>query len=168
MLVSAAQHCESAISVYIHIYIRLYLEPLSHPPPSHPSRSSIEHRAELPCYHWWSFLLSDTECLPSKGKIGEWLHQVSAQKQGDEPLERRVGEDRWEGKIPLNIKLGFQILFSKDWVDQLNCSFQIFLLRGRFLCLFILSVWLELPSREGTGTPLQDSCLENPMDRGAW
>ena len=22
--------------------------------------------------------------------------------------------------------------------------------------------------REGTGTPLQDSCLENPMDRGAW
>ena len=23
-------------------------------------------------------------------------------------------------------------------------------------------------SREGTGTPLQYSCLENPMDRGAW
>ena len=21
---------------------------------------------------------------------------------------------------------------------------------------------------EGSGTPLQDSCLENPMDRGAW
>ena len=21
---------------------------------------------------------------------------------------------------------------------------------------------------EGTGNPLQDSCLENPMDRGAW
>ena len=21
---------------------------------------------------------------------------------------------------------------------------------------------------EGTGTPLQDSCLENPVDRGAW
>ena len=21
---------------------------------------------------------------------------------------------------------------------------------------------------EGNGTPLQDSCLENPMDRGAW
>ena len=23
-------------------------------------------------------------------------------------------------------------------------------------------------SREGNGNPLQDSCLENPMDRGAW
>ena len=22
--------------------------------------------------------------------------------------------------------------------------------------------------REGNGNPLQDSCLENPMDRGAW
>ena len=22
--------------------------------------------------------------------------------------------------------------------------------------------------REGNGTPLQDSCLEDPMDRGAW
>ena len=26
----------------------------------------------------------------------------------------------------------------------------------------------ELVIREGNGTPLQYSCLENPMDRGAW
>ena len=26
----------------------------------------------------------------------------------------------------------------------------------------------EGPSGEGSGTPLQYSCLENPMDRGAW
>ena len=26
----------------------------------------------------------------------------------------------------------------------------------------------ERPSREGKGNPLQHSCLENPMDRGAW
>ena len=26
----------------------------------------------------------------------------------------------------------------------------------------------EFTSREGNGTPLQYSCLENPMDRGAW
>ena len=24
------------------------------------------------------------------------------------------------------------------------------------------------PPGEGHGNPLQDSCLENPMDRGAW
>ena len=27
--------------------------------------------------------------------------------------------------------------------------------------------WEDLPG-EGNGNPLQDSCLENPMDRGAW
>ena len=31
-------------------------------------------------------------------------------------------------------------------------------------------VWEDLATviREGNGTPLQQSCLENPMDRGAW
>ena len=27
---------------------------------------------------------------------------------------------------------------------------------------------LEVPNGEGNGTPLQYSCLENPMDGGAW
>ena len=27
---------------------------------------------------------------------------------------------------------------------------------------------LERPPGEGNGDPLQDSCLENPMDGGAW
>ena len=31
-----------------------------------------------------------------------------------------------------------------------------------------IKVELELFSREGNGTPLQYSCLENPMDGGAW
>ena len=36
-----------------------------------------------------------------------------------------------------------------------------------------MSVWLNLGVggagyREGNGTPLQYSCLENTMDRGAW
>ena len=30
------------------------------------------------------------------------------------------------------------------------------------------SVALSLDVREGNGTPLQYSCRENPMDRGAW
>ena len=29
-------------------------------------------------------------------------------------------------------------------------------------------MYLALQSEEGNGTPLQYSCLENPMDRGAW
>ena len=31
-----------------------------------------------------------------------------------------------------------------------------------------LIVFLYSSYGEGTGTPLQNSCLENPMDRGAW
>ena len=32
----------------------------------------------------------------------------------------------------------------------------------------IRSLGQEVTPREGNGNPLQYSCLENPMDRGAW
>ena len=32
----------------------------------------------------------------------------------------------------------------------------------------LLTVRATVRSGEGNGTPLQDSCLENPMDGGAW
>ena len=31
------------------------------------------------------------------------------------------------------------------------------------ICMFVI-----VTQGEGNGTPLQYSCLENPMDRGAW
>ena len=34
------------------------------------------------------------------------------------------------------------------------------------LMVEIKYIWISLG--EGDGTPLQYSCLENPMDRGAW
>ena len=37
------------------------------------------------------------------------------------------------------------------------------------MALFHSFLWLNnIPYGEGSGTPLQYSCLENPMDRGAW
>ena len=39
--------------------------------------------------------------------------------------------------------------------------------KGNFFYFFnIISLWDD--GGEGNGTPLQYSCLENPMDRGAW
>ena len=36
-------------------------------------------------------------------------------------------------------------------------------------CKWSSVLWvLQLENGEGNSTPLQDSCLENPMDRGAW
>ena len=46
--------------------------------------------------------------------------------------------------------------------------------QGSNLSLLCLMHWqgsslpLAPPGGEGNGTPLQYSCLENPMDRGAW
>ena len=43
----------------------------------------------------------------------------------------------------------------------------------KFKCFHIGLVWAQNSTTsvlkgEGNGTPLQYSCLENPMDRGAW
>ena len=37
-----------------------------------------------------------------------------------------------------------------------------------YLSCYVFSSELTCTSGEGNGTPLQYSCLENPMDRGAW
>ena len=51
----------------------------------------------------------------------------------------------------------------KIWGKNLQVKlFRNEILVGKIFC--ILGCW----SGEGNGTPLQYSCLENPMDRGAW
>ena len=40
--------------------------------------------------------------------------------------------------------------------------------RRTFLVVFIILLSFVSFCGEGNGTPLQCSCLENPMDRGAW
>ena len=37
-----------------------------------------------------------------------------------------------------------------------------------FLSPALFNLQVECPFGEGNGTPLQYSCLENPMDGGAW
>ena len=45
-------------------------------------------------------------------------------------------------------------------------------LRGQIICLQCtrpgFNPWVGKSPGEGNGNPLQYSCLENPMDRGAW
>ena len=47
-------------------------------------------------------------------------------------------------------------------LHPLFCCFQLF-----FMC-FLNKRRLEINTREGSGTPLQYSCLETPRDGGAW
>ena len=65
------------------------------------------------------------------------------------------------GSIILNQILQIEILSTRC------ASFQV-LVKTIFLCaIFVLSV-LAIWYGEGNRTPLQYSCLENPMDGGAW
>ena len=55
-------------------------------------------------------------------------------------------------------------------MEDLHNLFGILLLRGLLVlpiysCIYVsIGLWIGA----GNGTPLQYSCLENPMDRGAW
>ena len=94
---------------------------------------------------------------------------------------------------PLHTRLGtemvhFFFFFFKIDVQEHHvnvCEYKVsFLLLEKFqkstpssLCIYYegrvpLDVFKErhacFPKEKGQGTPLQDSCLENPMDRGAW
>ena len=55
------------------------------------------------------------------------------------------------------------------WVIYMRSFFSIYLSPEQSVLIVLWnSVYIELTIREGNGTPLQYSCLENPMDRGAW
>ena len=50
--------------------------------------------------------------------------------------------------------------------QKLNTNFKILVVVFPFIQLF--SIFYNAAIREGNGTLLQYSCLENPMDGGAW
>jgi len=76
----------------------------------------------------------------------------------------------------------FPHLFAMKWWDQMPWPFfecwvlsQLFhsplsaSSRGSLVPLHFMQLgWCHLHIGEGNGNPLQYSCLENPMDRGAW
>ena len=56
------------------------------------------------------------------------------------------------------------IVNSAAWTMGYMCLFKFWFPQGRCLGVGLLGHMVG----EGNGTPLQYSCLENPMDRGAW
>ena len=58
---------------------------------------------------------------------------------------------------------------SKKIMGQPLCSTLVYAVRERNLADFLIKmVPYASANREGNGTPLQYSCLENPLDGGAW
>jgi len=65
--------------------------------------------------------------------------------------------------------LGFLFHFkSGRYSDMWMQNYFKLLLRLKDLALDFVFQKFEINCREGNGTPLQYSCLENPMDGGAW
>ena len=58
------------------------------------------------------------------------------------------------------------ILKSRD----ITLPTKVCLVKAMVFPIFMYGCWimLDYKEREGNGTPLQHSCLENPMDSGAW
>ena len=105
-----------------------------------------------------------------------------------------VAPDRQTGERPeISQKEGKYLHIYLDFIRSLLWSFCLQKLSGVCVCVFLLFKWksliilqnliledmkrgklsvklivLELINGEGNGTPLQYSCLENPMDGGAW
>ena len=64
-------------------------------------------------------------------------------------------------QLPVHLANFRIILFSVFTIELENLEAQMLSVSGKFYSL-LYSAW------EGSGNPLQYSCLENPMDGGAW
>ena len=74
-------------------------------------------------------------------------------------------------KLRNGFQNGYTILDSHQQCVRDQVQFQS-LLHGRCMTAFLtfpFHLWgIKTSFREGNGNPLQYSCLENPMDGGAW
>ena len=66
------------------------------------------------------------------------------------------------GKLSLGQNEGGRDWNQKDQLVDFHRNISITLMRPR------IKVQIEWTRGEGSGSPLQYSCLENPMDGGAW
>ena len=92
----------------------------------------------------------------------------------DMSLSKNPGSWWWTGRPGLLQSMGLQRVdwteltvmvisrwvLEKVWFSWLTVSLAAFTHKHSNSCMFIFT--------QGNGTPLQDSCLENPMDGGAW
>ena len=69
---------------------------------------------------------------------------------------------------PLEVLVSTIMTEKKRHIDLKGRNETFYLQVGGNAFLSILCVQLEAHFGEGNGTPLQYSCLENPMDGGAW
>ena len=73
---------------------------------------------------------------------------------------------RWNFKLKSTTqKIRSLLPLFPEYIERIGQSSSIFKI---LWVMFGLSRWLSGKDGEGSGTPLQYSCLENPMDGGAW
>ena len=101
-----------------------------------------------------------------------WHHLLSGHE-----FEQTPGDSEGQGSLACRSPWGGKELDMTQWLNNIKC-FQGFpkWLSGKRICLprqeseekLVQSLGQEDPLEEGNGNSLKYSCLENPMDRGAW
>ena len=96
----------------------------------------------------------------SEDEMAGWLHQCNGHKIG-----QTLGDGEGQGGLVCCSSWGCKV---DDWTTH-RLTWWLTWLR---ICLQCRKPgfypWVGKISEEGNGSPFQYSCLENPMDRGAW
>ena len=85
-------------------------------------------------------------------------------------VKNSPANDPWEDPLEEEMATQFSVLAWRIlWTEETGGLQSIGSQRVRHDCTMSLTFFLSIvPFGEGNGNPFQCSCLEDPMDRGAW
>ena len=115
---------------------------------------------------YWSFSLSISPSNEYSGLVSFWINWLDLLiVQGT--LKSLLQYHSSKASILWHSAF-FMVQFSHPYMTpEKTIALTIWTLVGKVISLFF-NMLSRFVIREGNGTPLQYSCLENPMDRGAW
>ena len=164
-----------------------FCDPMNHNMPGLPVHHQLPEFAQTHV-HWWCHPTLSSSCLqsfPASGSFPEWVLHIGSQSIGASGSVLPVNIQDWfplglTGLISLQSKKLSRVFSNTTVQKHQFFGAQLSLWSSWFFCSSDGKEYAcnagdlgsipgsGRPSGEGNGNPLQYSCLENPMDRGAW
>ena len=139
------------------------------PPAPNPSQHWVFSNESTLCMRWpnyWSFSFSISPSKEHPGLISfrmDWLDLLEVQGTLKSLLQHHSSKASilWRSAF-FTVQLSHPYMTTGKTIALTRQTFV-----GNVVSL-LFNILSRLDIREGNGTPLQHSCLENPMDGGAW